>query len=155
MRVIRPVLLFCAGDLCLGIGRRRRWVGAVGAGLGPAPTLWERAMSRRQRERTSLFRGAIETGVRSAAVELHDNDVEASASTAIQLWWTSRLRGRRFVQLVRQARDVTRQRISLGVVQLGEPGRREAMPYFFAVLRNLVDQERSAPGHRSDARRVE
>jgi hypothetical protein len=56
---------------------------------------------------------------------------------------------------VYQARDVTRQRVSLGVVQRGEPGRREAMPYFFAVLRDLVDQERSAPGRRSAARRVE
>jgi hypothetical protein len=107
-------------------------------------------MSRRQRERTSLFRNEVETVVRSAAVELHDDDIEASVATAIRLWWTSRLRGRRFAQLVYQARDVTRQRISLGVVQRGEPGRRKAMPYFFAVLRGLVDQERLVPGQRSD-----
>ena len=112
-------------------------------------------MSQRQRERTSLLRGEIETGVRRAAVELHDNDVEASVATAVRLWWTSRLRGRRFAQFVYQARDVARQRISLGVVQHGEPGQRKAMPYFFAVLRDLVDQERSAPGRRSAARRVE
>jgi hypothetical protein len=56
-------------------------------------------MSRRQRERTSLFRGEIETGVRSAAVELHDNDVEVSVTITVRLWWTSRLRGRRFAQL--------------------------------------------------------
>ena len=112
-------------------------------------------MSRRQRERTSVFQGEIETGVRSAAVGFGENDVEASVTTAVRLWWTSRLRGRRFAQLVYQARDVTRQRVSLGVVQCGEPGRREAMPYFFAVLRDLVDQERSAPGRRSAATRVE
>jgi len=112
-------------------------------------------MSRRQRERTSLFLGQIETGVRSAALDFGDNDVEASVATAARLWWTSRLRGRRFAQLVYQARDVTRQRVSLGVIQRGEPGRREAMPYFFAVLRDLVDQQRSAPGRRSAARRVE
>lgn len=95
-------------------------------------------------------------GVRSAAVELHDNDVEASVSTAVRLWWTSRrLRGRRFAQLVYQARDVTRQRISLGVVQHGEPGRRTAMPYFFAVLRDLVDRERPTLEHRSVPGRVE
>ncbi len=112
-------------------------------------------MSRRQSERTSLFRVEIETGVRSSAVELHDNDVEASVTTAVRLWWTSRLRGRRFAQLVYQARDVTRQRVSLGIVQRDEPGRRRGMPYFFAILCDLVDQERAAPSHRSAARRVE
>ena len=112
-------------------------------------------MSRRQRERTSHFLGEIETGVRSAAVELRDNDLEASVATVTRLWWTSRLRGRRFAQLVYHARDVTRQRVSLGVVQRGEPGRREAMPYFFTVLRNLVDQERSTLRERSDKGRAE
>ncbi len=112
-------------------------------------------MSRRQLERTSRFLGEIETGVRSAALELHDNNIEASVAAAFRLWWTSRLRGRRFAQLVYLARDVTRQRISLGVVQGGEPGRRKAMPYFFAVLRDLVDHERLVAGQRSDAGRVE
>src|SRR5215211_7275665 len=153
MRVIRPGTVGGCGEeipaersVC--VGRRRRWVGAVGAGLRPAPTVRQRAMSRRQQERASRFLGEIETGVRSAAEALRDNDVEASVATAVRLWWTSRLRGRRFAQLIYQARDVTRQRISLGVVQRGEPGRRQAMPYFFAVLRGLVDQERPALGHR-------
>jgi hypothetical protein len=109
-------------------------------------------MSRRQRERTSLFLGQIETGVRSAALDFGDNDVEASVATAVRLWWTSRLRGRRFAQLVYQARDVTRQRISLGVVEQGEPGRRKTMPYFLAVLRDLVDQDRPQPRQAPDAR---
>jgi hypothetical protein len=130
-------------------------VGGGGVGPPPPPTVRGDAMSRRQGERTSRFRGEIETGVRSAALGLRDNNVEASVATALRLWWTSRLRGRRFAQLVYQARDVTRQRISLGIVQGGEPGRRQAMPYFFAVLRDLVDQERSAPAQRSDAGRVE
>jgi hypothetical protein len=112
-------------------------------------------MSGRQRERTSRSLGEIETGVRSAAVELRDNDIEASVAAAVRLWWSSRLRGRRFAQLVYLARDVTRQRISLGVVQGGEPGRRKAMPYFFAVLRDLIDDERLVPGQRSDEGRVE
>lgn len=106
-------------------------------------------MSHRQRERTSRFLGAIETGVRSAALDFGDNDVEGSVATAVRLWWTSRLRGRCFAQLVQQAREVTRQRISLGIVLRGEPGRRKAMPYFFAVLRDLVRQERSAAAHAS------
>ena len=111
-------------------------------------------MSRRQQERASRFLGEIETGVRSAAVELRDNNIEASVAAAVRLWWTSRLRGRRFAQLVYQARDVTQECISLGVVQRGEAGRREAMPYFFAVLRDLVDQEWPAPRQRSDPERA-
>jgi len=98
-------------------------------------------MSRRQRERGSRFQIDIEEQVRIAAATFRDNDVEASINVAVRLWWTSRLRGRRFAQLLGQARDVTQQRISLGVVERGEPGRRQAMPYFLAVLRDLVGQE--------------
>ena len=60
------------------------------------------------------------------------------------MWWASRLRGRRFVQLVREAIGVTQARISLGTVQHGEAGRREAMPYFFAVLRDLTTRGESS-----------
>jgi len=112
-------------------------------------------MSRRQGERASRFQVEIERGVRSAAAEFRDHDVEGSVTTALRLWWTSQLRGRYFAQLVHQARDVTRQRISLGVVEQGEPGRREAMPYFFAVLRDLAKQDRARFGQRSVRRRTE
>ena len=64
-------------------------------------------MSRRQHERTSRFRLDIEEGVRAAAIAFRDNDVEASTETVIRLWWTSRLRGRRFAQLLQRARHVT------------------------------------------------
>ena len=119
-------------------GARRRWVGAVGAGLRPAPTCNRWRMSRRQGERASRFQVEIEAGVRSAAVAFRDNHVEASVSTAVRLWWTSHLRGQRFAQLVRQAYDVTQARISVGGVERGEAGRREAMAYFLTVLRDLV-----------------
>jgi hypothetical protein len=112
-------------------------------------------MSRRQMERQSGFLVEIEDGVRNAAAAFRDNDVEASVTTAVRLWWTSRLRGRRFARLVHEARDVTQKRISLGIVEKGEPGRREAMPYFFAVLRDLVDQARRGLAQRSDRRRAE
>jgi hypothetical protein len=112
-------------------------------------------MSRRQTERGSRFRVDIEQEVRTAAAAFRDNDVEASTAIAVRLWWSSRLRGRRFAQLLLQARYVTQERISVGVVARGEPGRREAMPYFLAVLRDLVNQDRhtrrafsaSAPHH--------
>src|SRR5438128_370972 len=107
-------------------------------------------MSRRQTERGSRFQVEIEEGVRLAAVKFRGNDVEASVNAAVRLWWTSRLRGRRFSQLVHQAREVTQARISLGRVEHGEPGQREAMPYFFAVLHELVEQDRrNRDGRRS------
>src|SRR5260370_10141971 len=95
-------------------------------------------MSRRQSERASRFEPEIENGVRRAAVAFRDNDVETSVGAAVRLWWTSHLRGRRFAELVRQAYDVTQVRISLGAIERGDAGRREAMPYFLAVLRDLV-----------------
>jgi len=99
-------------------------------------------MSRRQGERWSRFQVEIENGVRGAATAFRDNDPEASVGEAVRLWWTSRLRGRRFAKLVRDAHEVTQDRISLSGVVRGEAGRREAMPYFFAVLRDLVDRDR-------------
>jgi hypothetical protein len=112
-------------------------------------------MSRRQTERLSLFRGQIESSIRKASTMFRDNDVESSVTTAVRLWWSSRMRGRRFAQLVQQAHDVTQQRISLGVIQKGEPGQRDAMPYFFAVLRDLVDRESPVAGPRSRSRGAE
>src|SRR5690242_8818351 len=98
-------------------------------------------MSRDNHRRTSRFHMDIERSVASAAMAFRDNDVEASVHTAVRLWWTSQLRGRRFARLVVQAREITQQRISVGSVQHGQPGRRQAMPYFFAVLRDLVAHE--------------
>ena len=115
--------------------------GGGGAGLRPAPTYIVGGMSRRQAERASRFRVEIEDGVRSAAVAFRDNDVEASVGAAVRLWWTSHLRGRRFAELVRQAYDVTQMRISVGAIERGDAGRREAMPYFLSVLRHLVIQD--------------
>ena len=80
--------------------------------------------------------------MRRAAVDFRDNDVEASVDAAVRLWWNSRLRGRRFSRLICQARELTKARISLGRVEHGEPGQREAMSYFFAVLHDLVEQNR-------------
>jgi hypothetical protein len=97
-------------------------------------------VSRRQSERVSRYQAEIEAAVRSSALAFRADDVEASVTAARRLWWTSRLRGRRFAQLVQQARTVTQERVSVGGVERGEAGRREAMPYFWAVLRELVSQ---------------
>jgi hypothetical protein len=103
-------------------------------------------VSRRQHERGSRFQVDIEVSVRVAAVAFRDNDIETSVAAAVHLWLGSGLRGRRFAQLVRRAREVTRERVSLGLVERGRPGRREAMPYFLAVLQDLVSQDRDC-GH--------
>jgi hypothetical protein len=160
MRVI-PGTLARQSELPLGSPVNVRKSGAEGTGWGfgggapPFPHVRRGGMSRRQMERQSGFLVEIEDGVRNAAAAFRDNDVEASVTTAVRLWWTSRLRGRRFARLVYEARDVTQKRISLGIVGQGEPGRREAMPYFFAVLRDLVDQARRGLAQRSDRRRAE
>jgi hypothetical protein len=97
-------------------------------------------VSRRQGERSSRYQAEIEAAMRSSALVFRADDVEASVTAALRLWWTSHLRGRRFAQLVHQARSVTQERISVGGVERGEAGRREAMPYFQAALRELVSQ---------------
>ncbi len=66
-------------------------------------------MSHRQSERLSRFQVEIEDDVRVAAAMFRDNDAEASVRAAMRLWWTSRLRGRRFAKLVRQARELTQE----------------------------------------------
>ncbi len=148
MRVIRLGTVVAHEDQNVGCQRHR--VGAQGAGLRPAPSSLGRAMSRRQNERTSRYQAEIESSIQGAAAAFRDNDVDASVTTAIRLWWASRLRGRRFVQLVSHARQVTQERISLGLVEHGQPGRREAMPYFFAVLGDLVEQHRPRSGRGTD-----
>ena len=99
-------------------------------------------MSRRQHERVSRFEVDIQASVRVAAVAFRDNDIEGSVAAVVRLWWGSGLRGRRFVQLVGQAREITQERVSLGLVERGQPGRREAAPYFLVVLRDLVNRDR-------------
>src|SRR5579859_6333829 len=89
MRVIRLGTVMAHEDQ--NIGCRRHRVGALGEGLRPAPRSLVRAMSRRQSERTSRFQAQIESGIGSAALAFRDNDVEASITTAVRLWWTSRL----------------------------------------------------------------
>jgi hypothetical protein len=79
-------------------------------------------MSQRQHERASRFLVEIEAGVRAAAMTFCHNDVDRSIDAAVRLWWTSRLRGRRFAHLIQQARRITQERVSLGSVQHGQPG---------------------------------
>jgi len=97
-------------------------------------------VSRRQHERASSFQGDIEASVRVAAVAFRDNDIERSITAAARLWWGSRLRGRRFVQLVHQAREITQVGISLGAVERGQPGRREAMPLWGGKTSRAIDR---------------
>ena len=99
-------------------------------------------MRNRSSERVLRYRAEIELDVRSAATKFRDNDQEASVATALRLWWSSGMRGPRFAQLIQRTTEITQGRISLGAVQRGEAGCREAMPYFFEVLRHLANDER-------------
>jgi hypothetical protein len=63
----------------------------------------------------------------------------------LHLWWNSSLRERRFCGLLQQARAITKARIAAGQVQLGEPGRRRAVPYLLAVLRDLLAEPPDMP----------
>jgi hypothetical protein len=103
-------------------------------------------VSERQGQRASRFGAEIEASVRSAALAFRADDVDASVSAVIRMWWTNHLRGRRFAQLVREAYEITQARISLGSVERGEAGHRQAMPYFMAVLQDLVAKERQPVG---------
>jgi len=99
-------------------------------------------MRNRSSERVLRYRAEIELDVRSAATKFRDNGQEASVATALRLWWSSGMRGPRFAHLIRRATEITQARISLGAVQRGGAGRREAMSYFFEVLRHLANDER-------------
>ena len=99
-------------------------------------------MRSRSSERASRYRAEIELDVRSAATKFRDNDQEASVATAVRVWWSSGMRGARFAELIRRATEISQARILLGTVQRGGAGRREAMPYFFEVLRHLANDER-------------
>src|SRR5260370_30335781 len=121
--------------------------GAEGAGRGlgralrPSPVS-DRPMRSRGSERAWRYRVEIELDVRSAATKFRDNDQEASVATALRVWWSSGMRGARFAEVIRRATEITQARISLGTVERGGAGRREAMPYFFEVLRHLANDER-------------
>jgi hypothetical protein len=98
-------------------------------------------MSRRQTERASRFATDVDMLVRAAGSRFRDDDPDQSTRTALRIWWGSRMRGHRFVQLLQESTKRTSARVSLGAVTRGKPGQREAMPYFFATLRDLVAQE--------------
>jgi hypothetical protein len=100
-------------------------------------------------ERALRYRSEIGLAVRAAAVKFRDNDQDASVVRAFRMWWSSGIRGPRFAQLIQQATDVTQARISLGAVQRGGAGRRQAMPYFFEVLRGLTKDDRQERRHAS------
>jgi hypothetical protein len=72
--------------------------------------------------------------------EFRDNDAVRTREVVFHLWWNPGLSEQRFFDLVQDARTVTKARIAAGQVQLGSAGRRRAMPYLLAVLRNLLSQ---------------
>jgi hypothetical protein len=73
--------------------------------------------------------------------ELLDDDPARSRARAHHVWWNSGLPRGRFLTLVEQARDRTREQVSRGKVRSGTAGQRRAMGYFFAILEDLARDE--------------
>jgi len=108
----------------------------------------ERQVVRRSRSRRRTTHAgsllAVAAGV--ASVEFRDDDPGRTREVMAHLWWNSGLRERRFCALLQEARRITKARMASGEVQLGEPGRRRATPYFVAVLRDLLAATAGAQG---------
>ena len=90
----------------------------------------------RSRRRGSRGRRMLTVAAAVVCVEFRDDDHERTLEVMVHLWWNSGLQEQRFLELVQEARATTKQRIAAGQVQLGDAGRRRAMPYFLAVLRD-------------------
>ncbi|MFN8526776.1 MAG: helix-turn-helix domain-containing protein [Chloroflexota bacterium] len=80
--------------------------------------------------------------IRAIGIELRDSGSARSIARAQHALWNSGLPYPAFAAIVEIARSRTREELSKGTVKNGQPGRRSAMPYFFAVLDDLVNQER-------------
>jgi hypothetical protein len=79
--------------------------------------------------------------------EFRDDNPERTLGVVFYLWWNTGLREQGFFDLLQEARAITKEHMAAGQVQLGDAGRRRAMPYFLVVL-----EERAAlaQAHASD-----
>lgn len=93
---------------------------------------------RRSRRRTGQAGSLQAVAANVASVEFRDDDPDRTVEVIAHLWWNSGLREHRFCALLQEARRITKARMAASQVQLGEPGRRRATPYFVAVLRDLL-----------------
>jgi hypothetical protein len=105
------------------------------------PSVLQKSDDREQRDplpyksdATSLIVTAL---IDDYARRFRDNSPDDSIRTAHHLWWNSGLSHDKFVNLINEAVDITKATISSGRVRKGQPGQRQAMPYFFRVLRTL------------------
>ena len=84
---------------------------------------------------------AIEAYVEQFSDELHDEEhVPSNIGQAARLWKTSGTSEDHFLQLMHEARTITKKRgnIQKRAAAGGEYGLRNRMPYFFSVLRDLL-----------------
>ncbi len=100
----------------------------------------------RSRRRTSRAGSLLAVAAKGAGGEFRADDPDRTIKVVLHLWWNSSFAERRFCDLLQEARTITKARIVGSQVQVGEPGRRRAMPYLLAVLRQLLAQ--SAEGRR-------
>jgi hypothetical protein len=98
----------------------------------------------RSRSKTSDSGSRLAAAADVAYREFRDDDPDRTREVMLHLWWNSGFSERRFCDLLQEARAITKARIAAGQVRLGEPGRRRAMPYLLAILRELLVQDAGA-----------
>lgn len=89
---------------------------------------------------TKLTRPVLQL-LKDTGRELRDTDPGGSIGTLQNIWKASPTPASALMETMQEARQVTKQRISSGVIRNGEPGRREAMAYFFRVLEDRLKGE--------------
>ncbi len=88
--------------------------------------------------RDGVLDSALAARLGSVVGVFRDDDPGRSISRARHIWQGSRLPEAGFLPLLDEAATHTKHALSAGMIKRGEPGRRKAMPYFFAILEDLA-----------------
>ncbi len=102
----------------------------------------------RHRGRTAKPIPYIEQLLTDWSAELHDEEhTKSNVTQTMRLYKVSRLSEDAFVARLYEARSITKQRGNIAKqVNGGLPGLKNKMPYYFAVLRDLLGLKDSEPG---------
>ena len=82
----------------------------------------ERQLSRgtRPRQRTTRAGRLLAVAADVVCREFRDDDAQRTLGVLFHMWWNTGLREQRFVEVVQQARAITKRRIAAGQVELGD-----------------------------------
>lgn len=82
--------------------------------------------------------------VTDLSTQLHDVEhARANVTRAMKMFRASKLPEKKFVGMLYQARDITRSRGNIRKVSEQEQSLKNRMPYFFAVVQDLLAQQES------------